>query len=132
MREAWRVETKETQADMITREISQLNERIQELQKQKDVLQERILEAIIDLRFPLDPDSIKMKENYYCISSVEGVSLTSEAYNVISEVLDFDFPLKINKVTLGPDTWKVQARSQEEALEEKKSEKTTEGSEKSE
>jgi len=118
LREAWRIETQETQADRIAREINQLNERIRELQRQKDGLQERILEAIIDLRFPLDPDSIKMEENYYCISSVEGVSLTSEAYNVISEVLDFDFPLKINKVTLGPDVWKVRAKSQEEALEE--------------
>jgi len=118
LEEAWRIKAEETQADRITREINQLNKRIHELQKQKDELQGKILESIINLRFPIDPDSVKREEKYYCINSIEGANLTNETCRVISEILDFDFPLKINKVTIGPDVWKVQAKSQEEALEE--------------
>ena len=118
LEEAWRVKAEETQADRITREINELGQRIQELQKQKDELQGRILESIVNLRFPVDPDSVKKEGKYYCISLIEGANLTNETYSVISEILDFDFPLKINKVTIGPDVWKVQAKSQEEALEE--------------
>jgi hypothetical protein len=118
LREAWHIETNETQTDKMLKEMNYLDEKIQELQKQKDELREKILESIVNLAFPLDPNSIKKEEKYYCIYSIEGVNLTEESYSIISEILDFSFPLKIDKVIAEPNMWRVQANSQEEALKE--------------
>jgi hypothetical protein len=118
LREAWHIEINETPTDKMLKEMNYLDEKIQELQKQKDELRRKILESIINLAFPLDPNSIKKEEKYYCIHSIEGVNLTEESYSVISEILDFNFPLKIDKVIIEPNMWKVQASSQEEALKE--------------
>jgi DNA repair exonuclease SbcCD ATPase subunit len=116
--EVWHIEAGETSTDKLLKEINQLEGRIQELQKQKDDLRGKILESLVNLAFPLDPNSVRKEGNYYCIHSIEGVDLAKESYSVISEILDLSFPLKIDKVIAGPNEWKVQVNSQEEALKE--------------
>lgn len=110
-------EEEKTEADVLDNEIANLEQKIEELQQQKDNLQERILESLSGLPFPLDPKKMEEEEGLFKVRMIEGVNIDKDSYDVIRKILDIsEYPLKIESVIAETEVWKVDASSREEAL----------------